>query len=50
MTINFQEDVTGLGEDSLTDALVGKLGEQINDIDYVLINRTSREGQELAGS
>ncbi len=50
VTINFQGPVTGLDEDSLTDALVGKLGERINDLDYVLINRSSRQGRELAGN
>lgn len=50
VTINFQGNVTGLDEDSLTDALVGKLGEKINDLDHVIINRNSRQGRELAGS
>ncbi|WP_348720380.1 tape measure protein [uncultured Alcanivorax sp.] len=48
LTINFQGPVTGLDEESLTDTLVGKLGERINDLDYVLINRSSRQGRELA--
>ncbi|WP_272974795.1 tape measure protein [Alcanivorax jadensis] len=50
VTINFQGPVTGLDEESLTETLVGKLGERINDLDYVLINRSSRQGRELAGS
>jgi len=49
INIYFQGDVNGLDEDSLTQALVGKLGEQINDLDYVLINKTSRQGRELSG-
>ena len=49
VTINFQGPITGLDEESLADAVVGKLGERINDLDYVLINRTSRQGRELAG-
>jgi|GEM_PF-2758268 len=49
VNIYFQGDVNGLDEDSLTQALVGKLGEQINDLDYVLINKTSRQGRELSG-
>lgn len=49
LTINFQGPITGLDEESLADALLGKLGERINDLDYVLINRTSRQGRELAG-
>lgn len=48
VTINFQGPVTGLDEESLTETLIGKLGEQINDLDYVLINRSSRQGRELA--
>ncbi|WP_421710857.1 phage tail tape measure protein [Alcanivorax sp.] len=50
VTINFQGPVTGLDEESLTETLVGKLGERINDLDYVLINRSSRQGRELAGN
>lgn len=50
VTINFQGPVTGLDEESLTETLLGKLGERINDLDYVLINRSSRQGRELAGS
>lgn len=49
VNIYFQGDVNGLDEESLTAALVGKLGEQINDLDYVLINKTSRQGRELSG-
>lgn len=49
LTINFQGDVTGLDEDSLVQALIGKLGEKINDLDHVIINRNSRQGRELAG-
>jgi len=49
VTINFQGDVTGLDEDSLVQALIGKLGENINDLDHVIINRNSRQGRELAG-
>lgn len=49
VTINFQGDVNGLDEDSLVDALIGKLGERVNDLDHVIINRNSRQGRELAG-
>lgn len=49
LTIVFQGDVTGFDQDELADTLMNKMGDEINNLDRVVIDPKSRNGRLLRG-
>jgi hypothetical protein len=49
LTIVFQGDVTGFDQDELADTLLNKMGDEINNLDRVVIDPRSRNGRMLRG-
>lgn len=49
LTIVFQGDVTGFDQDQLADAIMNKMGDEINNLDRVVIDPRSRNGRLLRG-
>lgn len=49
LTIVFQGDVTGFDQDELADTLLNKMGDEINNLDRVVIDPKSRNGRLLRG-
>jgi len=49
LTIVFQGDVTGFDQDELADKLINKMGDEINNLDRVVIDPKSRNGRLLRG-
>ena len=49
LTIVFQGNVTGFDQDELADTLINKMGDEINNLDRVVIDPKSRNGRLLRG-
>jgi len=49
LTIVFQGDVTGFDQNELADTLLNKMGDEINNLDRVVIDPKSRNGRMLRG-
>lgn len=49
LTVVFQGDVTGFDQDELADKLINKMGDEINNLDRVVIDPKSRNGRMLRG-
>jgi hypothetical protein len=49
LTIVFQGNVTGFDQDELADTLMNKMGDEINNLDRVVIDPKSRNGRLLRG-
>lgn len=49
LTIVFQGDVTGFDQNELADTLMNKMGDEINNLDRVVIDPKSRNGRLLRG-